>query len=71
MNTIETTRPQRLIRFPEVKHKTGLCRTAIYARIANGDLPAPRKLGRVSVWIEAEIDQWILDVAGAKEGGNR
>ncbi|MDY0134232.1 MAG: AlpA family phage regulatory protein [Atribacterota bacterium] len=71
MNTNETTRPHRLIRFPEVKHKSGLCRTAIYTRIANGDFPAPRKLGRVSVWVEAEIDRWISDVAGAEEGGNR
>ena len=71
MNTNETTRPQRLIRFPEVKHKTGLCRTAIYARIANEDFPAPRKLGRISVWVEAEIDQWISHIAGVQEGGNQ
>jgi prophage regulatory protein len=71
MNTIETKKQPRLIRLPEVMNKVGLCRTSIYMLIAEGQFPAPRKLGRVSVWVEAEIDQWISDVAGAKEGGNR
>ncbi|HQS03701.1 MAG: hypothetical protein B7Y07_10870 [Halothiobacillus sp. 24-54-40] len=69
MNTIETKKQPRLIRLPEVMNKVGLCRTSIYMLIAGGQFPTPRKLGRASLWIEAEIDQWISDVAQAQKGG--
>lgn len=68
MNTIETTPPLRLIRFPEVQRRCSLCRTTIYDRILSGDFPAPRKLGRMSVWVEAEIDQWIQSIAETSQG---
>lgn len=67
---VATQRPHRLIRLAEVKYLSGLCRSAIYARIACGEFPAPRKLGRVSVWVEAEVDRWVLDVAQPQKGGN-
>ncbi|MBE7562988.1 AlpA family phage regulatory protein [Acidithiobacillus sp. HP-6] len=71
MDTVVTKQqPHRLLRFNEVKYRTGLCRTSIYNRIANGEFPSPRKLGRISVWLEAEIDQWVLDIAQTQKGGN-
>lgn len=71
MDTIETTRPQRLIRLHEVESKSGLCRTTIYALIAKREFPAQRKIGKVSVWLEAEIDQWIVGVTGTQDEGNK
>jgi prophage regulatory protein len=71
MNTIETKKQPRLIRLPEVMNKVGLCRTSIYMLIAEGKFPAPRILGRASLWVEAEIDQWISDVAQVEMGGNQ
>ena len=40
-----------LLRLPDVRHKTGLSRSAIYRRIADGTFPAPVKIGaRSSAW---------------------
>ncbi len=52
----------RIIRWPDVKEKTGLCRSYIHLLISEGSFPAQIKLGkRASGWIESEIDQWIDD----------
>lgn len=49
-----------ILRLPAVKLRTGLSRSTIYLRIANGTFPAPVSLGARAVgWIEAEIDGWI------------
>ncbi len=51
-----------IIRLPQVIKKTGLCRSSIYAAIADGRFPAQIKLTkRSSGWLESEIDQWISD----------
>lgn len=59
MKTHESTHHPRLIRLPEVVARVGLCRSSIYSRIGTGRFPAPRKLGRASVWVEHEITEWI------------
>ena len=49
-----------ILRLPEVKARTGLSRSTIYLRIAEGKFPPPINLGERSVgWVEAEIDAWI------------
>ena len=54
----------RLIRLPEVMQKVGLKRTAIYQRMREDRFPRSRSLGpRCTVWVEAEIDEWIKKVA--------
>lgn len=51
-----------LERLPAVKARTGLSRTEIYRKIANGQFPAPVKLGeRASAWSAAEVDGWIRE----------
>jgi prophage regulatory protein len=58
--------PTRLLRLPQVKHRTGFSRSSIYAKIALGQFPAPVNLGaRAVAWIDAEIDQWISDRVNA------
>lgn len=58
----------RLIRLPEVKDRTGIGRSAIYAKVANKDFPAPIKIGvRTVAWLSTDIDCWIEQrVAAAK-----
>lgn len=61
MNT-STTQTTRLIRLPEVLHKTGYRKAWIYRLISENRFPKPIKLGsRAVAFIEAEIEQWILE----------
>lgn len=45
----------------EVELRTGLSRSAIYARITAGTFPAPRKAPDCASvrWVSTEIDTWI------------
>ncbi|WP_019568713.1 AlpA family transcriptional regulator [Thioalkalivibrio sp. ALMg13-2] len=52
----------RILRLPSVKARTGLSRSTIYLRIAEGSFPAPIPLGGRAVgWIEEEVDNWIKE----------
>ena len=56
--------PARLLRLPEVIDRVGLRRSAIYQRMSEGRFPKSRSLGpKCAVWVEAEIDQWISEIA--------
>jgi prophage regulatory protein len=49
-----------ILRLPSVKSRTGLSRSTIYLRIAEGTFPRPVSLGGRAVgWIEAEIQDWL------------
>ena len=50
----------KLLRLPQVKATTGLSKSSIYARIAEGTFPKQIPLGpRLVVWVEADIQNWI------------
>lgn len=59
-----TTKAPAGYRLPDMKRRTGLGKTAIYAAIKRGDLPAPKKLGRASVW-PAEVIDAIMNPAAS------
>lgn len=49
-----------ILRLPTVKARTGLSRSTIYLRIAEGRFPKPIALGGRAVgWLESEIDEWL------------
>jgi prophage regulatory protein len=49
-----------ILRLPEVMRSTGLSRSTIYLRIAQGAFPKPVSLGGRAVgWLEAEIQEWL------------
>ena len=53
---------EKLIRLTDVKLMTGLSKSSIYARIANGAFPKQINLGpRLVVWVESEIQRWIAN----------
>ncbi|MDR8079503.1 AlpA family phage regulatory protein [Burkholderia cenocepacia] len=53
-------RPERLLRFAEVRARIGLSRSEIYRRIGAGTFPAGVKLGaRAVAWRESAIEDWI------------
>ena len=51
----------KIIRLPEVKARTGLCRTAIYSAIQAGTFPKQISLGtpRAVGWDSDEVQAWI------------
>jgi prophage regulatory protein len=49
----------RLLRVRQVEDATGFGRSWIYEKVRKGEFPAPIKVGRSSVWIEAEVESWI------------
>ena len=63
--------PIRILRLPEVLKRTGLSRSTIYVRLAEGRFPQPVRLGDRAVgWIEAEIDEWVRErIAESRFGG--
>jgi prophage regulatory protein len=49
-----------ILRLPLVKARTGLSRSTIYLRIAEGLFPKPVSLGTRAVgWLEADIEGWL------------
>jgi prophage regulatory protein len=49
-----------ILRLPDVKRSTGLSRSTIYLRIAQGTFPKPVSLGGRAVgWLEADVQQWL------------
>jgi len=49
----------RLIRLPQVKAMVGLGTTSVYDKIKKGEFPRQVKLGRLSGWVESEVQDWI------------
>ena len=49
-----------ILRLPEVKRSTGLSRSTIYLRMAQGTFPKSVPLGpRAIGWLESEIEAWL------------
>lgn len=49
-----------ILRLPTVKARTGLSRSTIYLRVAEGNFPAPVSLGGRAVgWVESEVNDWL------------
>jgi prophage regulatory protein len=49
-----------ILRLPDVVGRTGLSRTVIYRRIADGTFPKPVALGQRAIgWRESDIIDWI------------
>lgn len=49
-----------ILRLSAVKVRTGLSRSCIYQRVAEGSFPKQVSLGpRAIGWVEAEIEAWV------------
>lgn len=63
---------ERIIRLPEVLGMVGMKKTAVYDKIKDGSFPAPLKLGRMSGWLESDIQQWIgSQVSRCRDAANQ
>jgi prophage regulatory protein len=57
----------RLLKLPSVLDRVAISKSEIYAKIKNGDFPAPIKLSSRSVaWSEKSIDEWIASLIQAQ-----
>jgi prophage regulatory protein len=55
-----TPRPLAILRLGSVKDRTGLSRSTVYLRIAQGRFPKPISLGGRAVgWLESDVTDWI------------
>lgn len=53
-------RPKRFIRIAEIKARTTLSTSTIYAKIRAGEFPRGRRIGGMSVaWLESDVDEWM------------
>jgi len=63
------TQNTKLLRLKQVKETTGLSKSTIYARIAEGTFPKQIPLGpRLVVWVESDIQNWIAEQVSAARG---
>jgi len=54
---------KKILRLKEVKTRTGLGRSTIYLRIAQGSFPRSIALGERAVgWLESDLDEWINEL---------
>lgn len=57
--------PDRIIRLKTVLARTGLSRSTVYRKIAEGTFPPRLKISvNGAGWRETDIDRWIADPAG-------
>ena len=55
----------RIVRLKTVLSRTGLSRSTIYRKIAEGTFPAQLKLSANGTgWHESDINRWIADPVG-------
>ena len=54
--------PMRLLRFPEVRRRTGLSRSTVWRLERKGEFPVHCRISSGAVgWVEGEVQQWLDD----------
>lgn len=59
----EAVSTPRLLRLPEVLRRVGMSKARLYELLTDDDpalrFPAPVKVGRISVWPDVTVNDWI------------
>ena len=64
LEVVPVSAPERIIRIKTVQDRTGLSRSTIYRKIAEGTFPRQQKLGvHGAGWHESAIDRWVANPA--------
>ena len=64
--------PDRIIRMGTVRYRTGLSRSTIYRKIAEGTVPAQLKISiNGTGWRESDIDRWVANPVAWRPGSGR
>lgn len=69
---LRATPPVSILRRHDVEARTGLSRSTIYLRMAQGVFPRAISLGglRAVGWLESEINAWLHERIAASRGSN-
>lgn len=60
--------PERIIRLKTVLHRTGLSRSTLYRKIAEGSFPRQITISiHGTGWHESAVDRWIANPAAFRE----
>ena len=61
-----------ILRLPEVKNRSGLSRSAIYIKMADGSFPTSIKISKRAIgWPSDVIDNWIdQQIEQSRKGGD-
>ena len=60
-NKVETANPRELLDIHSVKKMTGIGKTNIDKKLKLREFPQCIRIGRRSLWIQSEVQQWIQD----------
>lgn len=64
--------PDRIIRMDTVRDRTGLSRSTIYRKIAEGTFPPQTKISiNGAGWRESDIDRWVVNPVAWRPGSGR
>ncbi len=60
--------PDRIVRLKTVLARTGLSRSTIYRKIAEGTFPAQIKISTNGAgWKESDINRWVANLVGWRQ----
>jgi prophage regulatory protein len=60
-----------ILRRPDVEARTGLSRSTIYLKVAQGSFPRPVSLGPRAVgWVASEVEAWLEQQVAASRAIN-
>jgi prophage regulatory protein len=60
--------PERIIRLRTVLDRTGLSRSTLYRKIADGTFPAQLRISiQGAGWRESDIDRWVSEPEGWRQ----
>lgn len=66
---LKAAQPLRMLRLPEVEHRSGRARSSIYRDVAAGRMPAPVRIGpRAVAWRSDTFDSWLASLGNRDAG---
>lgn len=65
----DQTQSVSLLTLHRVCDKTGLNRATIYRMVAAGQFPRQVKVGARSLWVQSEVEAWILSRIAERDMG--
>jgi prophage regulatory protein len=64
------TAPDRIVRLQTVLARTGLSRSTIYRKIAEGTFPSQIRISiKGAGWTESDINRWVADPVAWRSSG--